>query len=171
MPSTPPNVANYFIGRGNVYTAAVDSTSWAHIGNCPKFSVAPSMDILQHFSSTAAGGRVLDDSQLNTKSCKLTINCDELHAESLMLALGATDMGSGLYRMKSDIIYRAVKLEGTNSKGPKVQVILPKVLFRTESDIDFIGEAYMSLPLVGDVLFYPKTFGGSDYTFLDVTFI
>src|SRR5215471_11301115 len=123
MPSTPPNVANYYIGRGNVYTAPVDSTSWAHIGNCPKFSVHPTMEIISHFSSTAAGGRVEDDSTLNSKSLTVTINCDEMHGETVLLGLGATLVG-GIYRVASDVIYRAVRFVGSNSKGPKVQIIL-----------------------------------------------
>lgn len=172
-PSTAPNPLNYFVGRGNVYTKVVDAdnSTYAHLGNCPKFAVRPTSDVMTHFASTTAGARVEDFAALNTKSLQVSIAADEMHAETLMLGLGATNVGSGVYRVQTDLIFRAIKLVGNNSVGAPVQLILPKVLITTEEDIEFIGDEFLQFPITGKALYYPKTAAGSDYTFMDATFV
>jgi len=170
MPTTPPSPLNYYIGKGNVFTAAVDSSSFTHIGNCPKFSLKPAQEFIEHFSSMAPGASVLDLSLLKTQSLEVTINCDEMHGETLALGLGAT-LVSGVYRIAGTTVFRAVKFVGANAQGPLVQIFCPKVQFTVNTEIDFIGDTFAQFPLVGKALFYPNTSGGSTFTFADVTFI
>src|SRR5262252_8128449 len=115
MPTTPPSTLNYYIGKGNVYTAAVGSTSWAHIGNCPKFSLKPAQEFIEHFSSMAPGAQVQDLVLLKTQALSVTINCDEMHAETIMLGLGAT-LVRGTYKILGDTIFRAIRFVGANAQ-------------------------------------------------------
>jgi len=170
MPSAAPNPLNYFLGRGIVFTSAVDTTSWAQLGNCPKFSIKPNADTMKHFMVTDTGVAAVDEIQVKTKSLEVSIDADELIPETLMLALGATDIG-GVYRVDTPLVFRAVMLAGTNTQGSPVQLFLPKVLFALGSQADFISQDLLSFPLQGEAMYWPRTPGGTDYTFCDAAFI
>jgi len=170
-PQTAPNPLNYFLGRGNVYTSAVDTTSWLHIGNCPKFSVKATTEVIKHNFVTADGVAVPDAIEVKTKSLAVSIDADEMVAETLMLALGATDIGSAVYRVDTPLVFRAVMLAGTNTQGAPVQLFLPKVLFGLDTEAGFISQDLLSLPLTGEAMYWPRTPGGTDYTFCDAHFI
>jgi len=166
MPTTPPSPLNYYIGKGNVFTAAVGSSSFTHIGNCPKFSLKPAQEFIEHFSSMAPGASVLDLSLLKTQSLQVSITCDEMHAETLALGLGAVNVG-GVYKIQGTTIFRAVKFVGANSQGPMVQITCPNVQFTVDTDIDFISDAFAQFALVGKALYYPAVSG----TFADIIFL
>jgi len=170
MPSTAPNPLNYFLGRGNVFTSPVDTATWTHIGNCPKFSVKATTETMLHFAITDTGVAAVDEVQVKTKSLTVSIDADELVPETLMLALGATLVGS-TYRVSTPLVFRAVKLAGTNTVGYPVQLILPKVLFTADSDAGFISQDLLTFSLNGEAMYWPATAGGTDYTFCDATFL
>lgn len=170
--ATSPDIANYFIGKGNVYTKPVDGDDslYAHMGNAPRFTVSPSHDMLEHFTDEG-GVLIMDDVQLRQRAASVSIAAEEFTPQNLAIALGAVDAGGGVYRVATGFVQRAVKLVGSNEKGAKVQVFLPRVLFVAQGDIDFISETYASLPLSGSAMLYRIAAASSTRTFMDITFL
>ena len=157
-PAASPNVLNYFIGKGNVYMKLVGDPddNYKHIGNVPKFEITPKPETKKHYSSMS-GTKSLDYVANVSKEAEVTIECDEITPDNLIVALlGELNSDGSIDILAAPKIERAVKLEGTNDFGAKVQVTIPHVFFDTNKAINLIGDDWGSLPLTGQVLRDPE---------------
>jgi hypothetical protein len=154
LPAASPNPLNYFIGKGNVYMKLVSDPdeSYKHVGNVPKFEITPKPETKKHYSSMT-GTKALDYVANVSKEAEVTIDCDEITPDNLIVALlGDLNSDGSIDILGAPKIERAVKLEGTNDFGAKVQVILNHVFFDANKAINLIGDDWGSLPLTGQVL-------------------
>jgi hypothetical protein len=163
---TPPNINNYYVGKGSVFFTPLDGVE-RHLGNVPEFEFTPALEKLDHYSSMA-GVRSKDRSATIEKSATLRIVMDEWSIENLQLALmggeaaaggegGAGDMQFDL--LSVDEIRGAIRFVGANSIGPKLTITLPSVSFTPSSGQSFISDEWGSLELTGDVLLTEGSFG------------
>ena len=88
-----PNTDNYTLGKGVLYFGRFDangvSEGWQDLGNCPAFSVQPTIETLDHFSSRE--GLKEKDKTVNisvANTARFTL--DEYSAENLALAILST---------------------------------------------------------------------------------
>lgn len=162
MPDNSPNRTNYYVGTGSIYSKVVDSddATYAHIGNCPKFAVTEQMDVLER-NESEAGQKVVTDVFPQTRTCGVEISAEEFTPETLALCVGAVEIGSsGVYRLSTGLVYRAIKFVGANDQGRRTTCVLPRVLFGLDGSLDLIGREIMQMPLKGRSMFYRLTAGG-----------
>jgi hypothetical protein len=149
-----PNVANYYIGKGNVY-AKVGADPWRHVGNVPEFEITPEVDELEHFSSMA-GVRTKDRTVILEKSMTLRILMEEFTAANLALALLGTVDTDTSGREVIDIfaeaeVRAAIKLIGSNAVGNKFMWHFPAVDFIPSGSVSAITDEWGQLEISGEV--------------------
>jgi len=163
-PLTPPNVLNYFLGKGLVSTGPAGCNApilaggsnnpslLAEMGNCPKFGTTPKPEIIKHYSSMA-GTKVLDYVAIKSMEGEVSLDVEEFTPDNLVLALvGELNSSGQIELFAAPGIYRAVRLVGTNAVGAQVQVDLYNVFFASDKTIELIDDNWGSIPLVGQVL-------------------
>jgi hypothetical protein len=156
-----PSIDNYTIGKGNLYTAPLGTTTWTHRGNCPRFEFEIAYDNdKEHISSMEGVGKV-DLTIAGKQSASLTIDLDEITNSNLQLALAG---GAGTGGADGDIGSTSgstlkVRLVQTNDYGPTRELIFDSVLLRLNGASAFIGEDFQVLSLTGKVNFDGTRFG------------
>jgi len=81
-----PSPANYSILKGELFFKKNGTDYWQPLGNAPAFTIEPTVETVQHFSSTG-GIRELDDETVTQTGANLAITLDEITAQNLGLAL------------------------------------------------------------------------------------
>ncbi len=125
---------------------------WTHVGNCPKFGITPKPEKLKHFSSMA-GIKLLDKTAFISLEAEVEMMLEEYNEDNLVMAfLGSTVSAGELLIGAGTTIERQVKLDGTNTFGARVEIILPHVFFSADKVVEFIGDKWGEMNIVGDVL-------------------
>lgn len=173
---TSPDTGNYAVLKGNVYftPSGVGGTK-RHMGNCTQFDFEPAVNTLDHFSSMT-GIKTKDFSEALEKSATLLLTLEEITLSNLQIALlgdtiagdpvTATSEGHGLMGFEilaNALVNGKVEIIGSNTVGPKYQIILPSVNFIPSKAISFMGDSnWASIELKGDVLAVNGSFGRLD---------
>lgn len=87
-----PNTQDYFLGRGVVYLAPLDTSTglpgaYRDLGNCPAFAIQVESEELLHQSSRT-GTRVTDKRVTLSQDISFTFSLDEISHENLALFFG-----------------------------------------------------------------------------------
>ena len=166
--STPPNVGNYFIGRGYA-TVTLEGESSAHdLGNITLFEFQVKPTMLPHYSSRV-GVRKKDFVAVTELEATLTLSMEEIVARNLALCvLGDVSQPTpGVYHidiMESPQKYASFQFIGTNSVGAQWTAVFPLVLLTPQKAISLISAgsgSWGTIDLQADVLFddHTGTFG------------
>jgi hypothetical protein len=154
-----PSPLNYFIGKGNVYFTPTGGIE-EHIGNVPAVRLEPKIEKKEHFSSMQ-GIQEKDDEIIVRKSATLTLTLDEITLENLARAwFGGPISGTprAFELLASSAVTGAIRVEGTNEKGNRFQVVINKVSFAPGA-VDLISDDYATIELTGECLSVDGSFG------------
>ena len=162
-----PNIGNYYIGRGSVYIQLLGESSYTHCGNSPQFEFQAKTTQLDHYSSMT-GVKVKDFTAVTEISGNLTMVLEEFSARNMgfaLLGLPINSGGSPLEELETvdifadPVIYGSVQFIGANDVGPQWTTTFPLVSIKPSKAVAFIGNAYGTIDLMGDVL-YDRLSGG-----------
>lgn len=156
MPASPSPL-NYFIGKGEL-SFTPSGGSPRDLGNAPDFTVTPNYEFLDHESSRT-GVKERDYHALIKKSGTVEITLDEITPENLAMALFGEVTGSAFEIMSESSIEGALTLVGTNDIGSKYTVVVNSVSFSAKSGVKFIGDAFGTVELSGEMLAVAGVFG------------
>lgn len=161
---TSPNIGNYYIGRGLVSIQLLGEPAYIPCGNSPQFEFQAKVTQLDHYSSMT-GVKVKDFTAVTEISGSLTMVLEEFTARNMGLALlglptgGPSPSPDTIDIFADPVIYGSVKFVGANDVGPIWTTIFPLVSLKPSKAIAFIGNAYGTIDLLGDVL-YDRLTGG-----------
>ena len=161
-----PNIGNYYIGKGSVYTQLLGESQYVHMGNCPTFEFMAKVTQLDHYSSMT-GVKIKDFVAVTELSGTLDMVLEEYTARNMGFALlglpsGSPSPGEEVIDIFADpVIYGSVKFVGANDIGPIWTVTFPLVKLSPSKALSLIGNTYGTINLTGDVLFdqTQQTFG------------
>lgn len=167
-----PNVLNYAVFKGNVYFTPSGGGTRRHLGNATTFSLEPTINKLDHFSSMT-GIRSKDKSVIIEKSFTLSLVLEEMTLKNFQLALlgGAiaadTDTtDGGLQGFEIGAVASTngiIEFDGTNDVGPQYKMTLYSVDISPDGAVEFIGDNdWANVALTGDVLAVNGSFGRFD---------
>lgn len=159
--STSPDIAQYYIGKGNAYFTPTGGAE-RHLGNCPSWKISVNIDKKEHESSMT-GTATVDRTFITKKSAKIEMTLEEISIENLKIALLGTDttttVAGGFSIGASSGATGSLRFTGTNDVGNQFEVLLPSVLFTPADGMDFISSEEAQLKLNGDVLAIAGSFG------------
>lgn len=164
---TSPNIGNYYIGRGAVSIQMLGESAFVPCGNSPQFEFQAKVTQLDHYSSMT-GVKVKDFTAVTEISGSLTMVLEEFTARNMgfaLLGLPINSGGSPLEEIETidifadPVIYASVMFVGANDVGPQWTTTFPLVSLKPSKAIAFIGNAYGTIDLMGDVL-YDRLSGG-----------
>jgi hypothetical protein len=159
-----PNIGNYYIGRGLVSIQLLGENTYTPCGNSPQFEFFAKVTQLDHYSSMT-GVKVKDFTAVTEISGELTMVLEEFTARNMGLALlglptgGPSPSPDTIDIFADPVIYGAVQFIGANDVGPIWTTLFPLVSLKPSKAIAFIGNAYGTIELKGDVL-YDRLTGG-----------
>ena len=162
MPAAP-SIDNYYIGKGRVFWTPEAGVE-RDLGNVPEFEFSPELEKLAHYSARS-GVRTKDREVVTSKSATLRLVMDEWSLENLSMALlggAAADDGAGNMQFEllaENEVRGAIRFEGANSVGPRIDIALPLVAFTPASSITPIGDEWGGLEVTGEVLAVAGAFG------------
>jgi hypothetical protein len=165
MPASP-STANYFVGKGILSFNRLDADGLPvgvrDLGNAPAFSIGPTVEKLDHFSSRA-GVKQKDLTVILSQGLNVKFTLDEITLENLALAFYGEVSGNVLTLLASSQVQGALKLVGTNSVGEKVQVDLWKISINATGDTPFIGDSWGQIEFEGEVISDADNHASSPY--------
>jgi len=151
---TAPNVANYLIGKGVILLKPVGDSVFYPVGNVPTLEITPTVDKLDHFSSME-GTKTKDDTVVLTKSGTIRMVMEEITAKNIaLLMLG--DVTTDVYGLPTINLFSRSSLEsafrfyGTNDKGPRWFIDLPRVIWNPSGAFSPVSDAYATLEATGE---------------------
>lgn len=153
MTMVSPQTKWYLLGKGFILIKPDGEDNYYHAGNCPAFSIKPSADVLEHFSSME-GIAEKDDTVIRQKSGEVKMTLEEYTARNIsLLMLGDVDEDD--YGVETIELFSATSktcsiiFYATNQKGPRWKVTLPKVTFNPSNELQLIGTEYGKMELTG----------------------
>lgn len=166
------STANYTIPRGIFYFTPEGGTE-RDLGNVSNASLTLNVEFLDHFSSRA-GIRSKDLSVPVQIGGELSLTLDEWQLENLALAVlgtvsdqetgdpgyvdGATEQNKKIAMLNSTSVVGQVRMVGTNSVGVKVEVLLPRVSFKSGNQLSLIADEWGTIEVGAEIL-YDETSG------------
>lgn len=165
--NTGHSTDNYYEGKGIVYLAPVGTAfnvttpgaSWRDIGNVPVFSIAPTVEKRDHYSSRA-GKRTKDKTWVIEQGGTIRMVMEDFNAANLALVLMGTPV-AGVAPADNEFtveIFKATELEfalmfiGKNDIGPKCNILLPKISFTPQGELGFISDEQGQIEVNAEVL-------------------
>lgn len=153
--ATPPNVLNYYVGKGIVSFKKEGDAEARDLGNVPEFEFTPAIEKLDHFSSRS-GVRTKDRSIVLEKSATVRIVMEEFAAENLAMALlGEVEENTAGDSVIDIFSQSEIKGEltfvGTNEVGAQVDILLYSVSFIPGSSINPISDEWGQIEVNGEV--------------------
>lgn len=161
-----PDTGNYTIGKGSVYFTPTGGAK-RHLGNVPSVAFQLQTTKLDHFSSQS-GVKKKDKTVVTEVTGTLDMTLEELNLENVQLALlggdiapnNSTEGAGNLGFIIGAVTEKTGEIEVvmSNEVGPKWTYIYPNCSIQPSNAVDFIGDAWATLPLSVDVLSHD--FGG-----------
>jgi hypothetical protein len=136
-------------------------SGFTNAGSAQSFGITPNPTKLDHWSK-ANGIKLKDFQAIISFEAEVDMKFDEFDEDNLELAFFGSEVSSGMIEIgnSSSIIQREVAFVGSNTYGPNVAILLPRVSFRCNKVIEFIGEsAWGELELTGEMLAVNGNYG------------
>lgn len=148
-----PDTRNYLIGKGFLLFKPEGDSYYYHMGNCPEFTITPSVETLEHFSSME-GTRFNDDTIVLEKGGDIRIVMEEITAKNIALLMLGTVSEDEYGDVSIDLFSRtsftgALLFYATNEKGPRWKIDLPKVVFNPSGPFNPISNEIAQLEATG----------------------
>lgn len=161
------SIANLTISKCRLFTRRELETSHLPMGNCPKVTMTPTTETLEHFSSQE-GIKVKDAKVLTSQSWELDLETDNVNAENIALAIfgsvapqvsgdpgfvtgASTQLEKLLPNQDFDQI-RSVIIIGTNAIGRRVAIKIYRASFNSGSAFEMVSEEFNKLSLKAECL-------------------
>lgn len=145
MENVSHSVDLYTIGKGILQFDRFDSdglpTGLRDLGNAPNFTLTPSEDSLEHFSSRE-GIKTLDLEVSLIRKITGKFTLDEYDRENLRLALFGATGAWAINLLTAGTIEGTLDFVGTNDVGPRFHVEIWKAKLKPVSEINFISEGW-----------------------------
>lgn len=153
--ATPPNVLNYYIGKGVVSFKKEGDMDYRDVGNVPEFEFTPAIEKLDHFSSRT-GTRTKDRTVVIEKSATIRIVMEEFVAENLAMAvLGEVEQNTAgddvIDIFSATEVKGSLKFVGANDVGAQIDIELYSVSFIPGSSLNPISDEWGQIEINGDV--------------------
>ena len=144
-----PSTTNLLVQKGNLYFDRWDAsdlpTGMRHLGNAPAFTLALTLDSLDHESSMEGLG-VVDLSIPKTAKLTAKFTLEEWDEDNLALAFYGDDPAAHVVNILSvNTIRGHLRFIGNPPQGPMFRVELWKVLIKPTGDTPFIGTDWASM--------------------------
>ncbi len=141
-------------------------SGFVNAGSVQSFSVTPNPTKLDHWSK-ASGIKQKDFQAIISFEAEVEMKFDEFDEDNLLLAFFGSAVSSGMLEIgnASSILQREVAFIGANTYGPNVAILLPRVSFRCNKVIEFIGDsAWGELDITGEMLAVNGNYGAIWFT-------
>lgn len=167
-----PNSDNYTVYTG-ILKWTPEGGSERDVGNVSEFAITITPTRLPHFNARGgvSGVSFQDSNPVIRVAASVAIKMDEITAANLQMALlaGRTE-GPPIHLdiLTSANLKGAFELDGTNTQGAKVKVILPSCSIAPSAAIGFINPtAWAEISLVAEIYGDPSTgsFGTLDWAY------
>jgi hypothetical protein len=172
MPASP-NPLNYYIGKGKIYWTPEGGVE-RDVGNVPEIEYTPSTEKLEHKSSRT-GVSSTDRTVVLEKAMTVRIVLEEFTAANIAMPMldsepvDNTDGTTTVRMLKDPEIKGALRFEGTNDVGQRVDILTPLVSFGPSGSFSPITDEWGQMEITGDVLVNEYTDGTSDFGTITVT--
>lgn len=159
-----PDPKNYVVGRGFLLFKPDDATTFYHLGNCPKFSITPKVEVLPHFS-VMAGTKVQDFQVILQKGADISIDMEEATVDNLALFFQGdkdlTDPDNVTVDIfsKQNSVNGELKFYATNDVGPRWYFDLLSVLFNPTSAFSPISDTWNAMTVNASMLIVDGSWG------------
>lgn len=159
-----PDPKNYVVGRGFLLFKPEDAVDFYHLGNCPKFSITPKVEVLPHFS-VMAGTKVQDFQVILQKGADLSIDMEEATANNLALFFQGDVDATDPANVQVDIFSKENSVNGqlrfyaTNDTGPRWNFDLLSVLFNPTSAFSPISDSWNAMTVNASMLIVDGSWG------------
>jgi len=148
MEATSHDVDLYTIGKGILKFDRFDEdglpTGLRDLGNAPNFSLAPTEDTLEHYSSRE-GIDVLDWERAIKRKIMGKFTLDEYDRENLRIALFGELGTYAIHLLTAGNILGRLDFVGTNDVGPKYHVELWNIKLKPTSDVNLVSAELASI--------------------------
>jgi hypothetical protein len=165
-----PNVDNYAIYTGIVTWTPLGGSP-RDMGNVSELQLVWTVTRLPHFNSRGGlGGVSFQDANPVTRiACVATMKMEEMTAANWQLALLAVRTEGPPIHLEigaAPNIHGTIQLDGTNSQGARLKLILPDVSMNPSAALNFIdankwAEITLAVEVYADTL--TGSFGGCDW--------
>jgi len=153
--ATAPSTTNYVLGKGILKFDRFDSdglpTGLRDLGNAPNFTIQPTVETLEHFSSRE-GIKKKDKTVIVSAGLTVKFTLDEYDRKNLALAMMASEAADVLTLLASTTLEGELEFTGANEVGPKFLVRLWKVSLKPTSEIPFITDDWGKIEFEGEVM-------------------
>jgi hypothetical protein len=123
------------------------------VGNVPTLDITPTIEKLEHFSSME-GTKTKDEVITLSKSGTIKMVMEEITADNIaLLMLGdvtKTGYSASISLFSRAAITTAFQFYGTNDKGPRWFIDIPKVIWNPSGAFSPISDAYAKLEATGE---------------------
>lgn len=150
-----PSIANYSLGKGILTFDRFDvdglPTGARDLGNAPNFTISPTVETLEHFSSRE-GIKKKDKTVIVQAGLNIKFTLDEYELNNLALALMGSVSGSTITMLASTELEGKLVFTGTSEVGPKFLATLHRVSLKPVSEISFITDDWGKIDFEGEVM-------------------
>ncbi len=159
-----PDPKNYVVGRGFLLFRPEEEVDFYHLGNCPKFTITPKVEILPHFS-VMAGTKVQDFQVILQKGADLSIDMEEATAKNMSTFFQGDIDNSDPDNVTVDIFSKQNSVSGqlkfyaTNDVGPRWYFDLASVLFNPTSPFSPISDTWNAMTVNASMLIVDGNWG------------
>jgi len=152
-PLTSPNTGLYTIGRGVLsigeWSGTVAPASYSDVGNCPSFTLEPTEQVLEHFSSRTAA-KLQDEEAITQSGYTLVFNLDETSVKNMQMFLKGSLGAANIIYANQNLTQRyAIKFVSDNAKGPNYKFEFWKVKLAPQGAFNLIGDEWSTMSFTG----------------------
>jgi hypothetical protein len=151
-----PSTKNLLIGKGVCLLKPEGATDYYPVGNVPSLDITPTVEKLEHFSSME-GTKTKDEVIVLSKSGTIKMVMEEITADNIALLMlgdvtksGYAGYGAEIALFSRASITSAFLFYGTNDKGPRWKIDIPKVIWNPSGAFSPISDAYAKLEATGE---------------------
>jgi hypothetical protein len=148
-----PSTKNYLIGKGVCLLKPEGASDFYPVGNVPTLDITPTIEKLEHFSSME-GTKTKDEVIVLSKSGTIKMVMEEITADNIaLLMLGdvtKTGYSASIALFSRASLTSAFQFYGTNDKGPRWFIDIPRVIWNPSGAFSPISDAYAKLEATGE---------------------
>jgi hypothetical protein len=152
---TAPSTGNYYLGKGILSYDRFDAdglpTGLRDLGNAPNFTIQPTLETLDHFSSRE-GIKTKDLSVVTMVGATVKFKLEEYDKANLALAFLGEVSGSIIHALTQTQLEGELRFAGGNDIGPNFNAICWRVRLKPTSEVPFITDEWGGIEFEGEIL-------------------